>query len=634
MRIAIVSRMFEKSYSGGRMHAWIIAESLSYMGNDVYFITNNHPVFKDSMEHSGHDKIKLILTDDFNPVIPDVYDLDYVVLIPHRSINETYYRKVRNFTVYMNAKLILINYESVNWMNSYLSEPMEEKLWTPWLNTCLDGCMIMCSNKESMKYAKEYYKINPMYTVFDYWYPPINTIVADNMPIGKKENRIIVFLRVNHKYKGSYDILDIMKDPAFTEYTFVFIYGSGEQDSKYEQYIKKLEQTKKKYGVSYEIHVQLTDKEKYVQINRAKYMLFPSYFEGHGTPPLEAQYFDTLCFVYDLPVLRETCEDRVIYCKHGDWLDMQKNLRNAITDDTAVSGCRDKLYEIVNFKRQSEKLHELLVEHLEEDWRDPNAKINLIKTDNDLLKAENTSLETRNASLKTKNEALLAGRDANTAKLVALKAKNEALLAGKGANNAKLAALKAKNEALVANKGANNAKFDALRVSIDDKNTRIITLKSINDTLRTKIKGLANSNNLKKAKIVNLKTLVDKIKVKRDVLRNKNESLSIKRDELQAKLVTFKLKIDTMKADNEALRARRDALSISIGKLNEDCKLNQNINNTLTIENKLLVDENNSLKLEMDKLVKAYNELINSKSWKITKPLRGFMRILHKILKK
>ena len=56
----------------------------------------------------------------------------------------------------MNAKLVLVNFESGNWVNKYLDNELPDELWLPWRNVCKDGCMILSSDLESMKYAKEY----------------------------------------------------------------------------------------------------------------------------------------------------------------------------------------------------------------------------------------------------------------------------------------------------------------------------------------------------------------------------------------------------------------------------------------------------------------------------------------------
>lgn len=374
MKIAVIASMPANYYSGGRSHAWNVAESLAYMGNEVYFISQNEPVFKNAMKNkSFENKIKFVKTSDFIVDIPDVKSLDYVIIAPHRDKNELFYLKARNFAVRMNARLVLINYESGNWVNKYLDNELPDELWTPWKNVCKDGCLVLSSDLESMKYAKKYYITNPVNTVFDYWYPTVNTVAADSVPDCEKENNIVALIRLNDKYKGSYDILEMI-DKRWADYKLVLIYGSGIMDDNFKRYTAELDRLRKECSVDYEIKIQPTDAEKFAEIKRAKYLLFPSYFEGYGTPPIEAQYCNTVCFAYDLPVLRETAGSGIVFCKYGDPEDMKNKLIEHIENDITYSGMRESVEEYARFDRCAPKLDKLLREHLAEDWRDSAAR--------------------------------------------------------------------------------------------------------------------------------------------------------------------------------------------------------------------------------------------------------------------
>lgn len=373
MKVAVIASMPANYYSGGRSHAWNLAESLSYKGNKVYFIANNMPIFKDAMKDSGLDNpIEFIKLDTSNIDIPGETELDYLIIVPHRDRNETFYLRARNFAIKMNAKLVLVNFESGNWVNKYLDNELPDELWLPWRNVCKDGCMILSSDLESMKYAKEYYLVNPSHTAFDYWYPTVNTVAADNVPDVPKENNIVAFIRLNDKYKGSYDILEMI-DESLAGYKLVLLYGTGKIDDTYKNYVAKLDELKERYGVDYEIKIQLTDEEKFTEIKKAKYMLFPSYFEGYGTPPIEAQYCNTICFAYDLPVLEETAGNGIVFCNYADPADMKKKLVEHIRNNISYENLKESVYELANFRICADKLDKMFRSHLNDDWRDPNA---------------------------------------------------------------------------------------------------------------------------------------------------------------------------------------------------------------------------------------------------------------------
>lgn len=373
MRIAICASMPRKGYSGGRTHALNLAECLSYAGNEVYFISKYLPMFVGEMkEQRGHDNIKFIKSADLDYDKAYLENLggnyfDYLIIAPHRDKNDGYYMWARGLAKRMNAKLVLLNYETPNWMNVYLKEKQDEEYWKPWRGVCEDGCLVLCSDKESVKYAKQYYIEHPAYTKFDYWYPTINSMAAEKVKV-EKENNIIAFVRPGDVNKGTNDILQIL-DGTLKHYKIILICGRGVKDAGYFDFVKKLQEIREKYGIQIELKVQPSDYEKFVEISKAKVMLFPSYFEGYGTPPIEAQYCNTMCLVYDLPVLRETCRDGVIYCEYGNIQDMKRKLLAYIAQDRNEENLRDNVYEIANFEKCAERLDALFQSHLKEDWR-------------------------------------------------------------------------------------------------------------------------------------------------------------------------------------------------------------------------------------------------------------------------
>ncbi|PAB59147.1 glycosyltransferase [Anaeromicrobium sediminis] len=283
---------------------------------------------------------------------------DFVILTPNQQKNSFYYDIVKKFARDTNANLVLLNFESPNWFNKYSPIYRAEDKWTQWLKCCEESCLILCSAKESIKYAKEYYTLNAEHVYFDYWYPSINSKAADSVD-PKKEKRIVVITRLSDKHKGSDDILEIF-DQDFWGYTLVFIIGLGKIEYKY---IKKLEEIKKKYNISYELKYKVTDEEKFNEIKKAELMLFPSYFEGFGYPPVEAQYCGTKCIVYDLPVLRETSKENLIYAKWGDIKDLKKKVKENLNKSYSPEKLKKKIIKIADFHIRAKAIEEVLLRH-------------------------------------------------------------------------------------------------------------------------------------------------------------------------------------------------------------------------------------------------------------------------------
>lgn len=151
----------------------------------------------------------------------------------------------------------------------------------------------------------------------------------------------------------------------------VFVVGNGQVNPMYE---RKLEFLSDKYGFQYEIKLRLSDEEKFKEIKRARFMLFPSYFEGYGYPPVEAQYCNTLCIAYDLPVLRETSGDGIIYCERGNIYAMREALQEAI-ENYEYKDLKHNVLELGDFGIRADRIQETLEKYLTDDYRNPRASI-------------------------------------------------------------------------------------------------------------------------------------------------------------------------------------------------------------------------------------------------------------------
>lgn len=362
MRIAFLCVMPKGTYSGGRYHAWIMAEALAYTGNEVYFITNNIPVFYDDFkEYERHDSIRIILTGTFENCVSNKEMFDYVLIIPSLSDSKGFRNKCFEFSVRHKARMVMINFETPNWFNQYSEKKRKESDMLVWKYLCRHGCMIISSAYESQKFAMEFYHTNFRNANYKVWSPPINTIVADCVHV-IKENQIVVMVRLTSEHKGGKDILDLL-DENLRGWRIVFIVGSGQVNSAY---LDKLKESKKKYGIDYVVKYRLSDYEKFYEIKKSKILLFPSLFEGYGYPPIEAQYCDTQCIAYELPVLRETSNDNLIYCELGDILDMKEKLRKLILEEPQIE-TKKIIQERAGFEICAEKINFILKDSLEKD---------------------------------------------------------------------------------------------------------------------------------------------------------------------------------------------------------------------------------------------------------------------------
>ncbi len=359
MKIAVVTTNNPNMYSGGRYHSLGIALALSSLEeNEVYYVTNNKPIFYDDFKDSNQ-KVNLFLTDNFRKNMPKG-NFDIVILVPHQKDDE-FYPNVKLFTLEREARLILVNFESGNWFNEFAQKPL--KLWDPWKKACEIGCLMLSISKEGDKYAKDFYTDYPKLTQFNYWYPRINVIEADKSKnIQKEKNRVLILGRITDKHKGS-DDLNSLFCKELKGVTFVLLIGSGSVSKEFKFNIEKLAD---KYEITIEYKYQLSDYEKFVEYKKASVLVFPSFFEGYGYPPVEALYCNTPCIAYDLPVLREVTNNGAIFVPMGDTEALKVKLISFLkeTHKYKTDNLQEYVYSYTNFSENSLALDNILKEYL------------------------------------------------------------------------------------------------------------------------------------------------------------------------------------------------------------------------------------------------------------------------------
>ena len=73
---------------------------------------------------------------------------------------------------------------------------------------------------------------------------------------------------------------------------------------------------------------------------RATALIYPSLAEGQGLPPLEAMAAGCPAICSDLPVLRETCGDAVVYFSATDAPELARRIEDAAAETPAVAAAR------------------------------------------------------------------------------------------------------------------------------------------------------------------------------------------------------------------------------------------------------------------------------------------------------
>lgn len=356
MNFLIIGYNSKKGYSGGRYHAFILANALIEAGFKVTYWTNNIPQF--SSDFSIYNSLNFIKFDlSLRYKLFKKGDYDYVIFIPDMSPNSGLCEKAILTSYVSKAKLVLLNFESPNWFNKYSPIKRSESLWNDWIKIAKYSHIILSSTKESMKFAIEYYKTNSE-CKFEYCYPSINSKIADlvNLKKIKKENEIIIITRFDKKslHKGGSVVFNLF-DKRLEGYTLKFIIGTKVDNSLK----NKLEELSKKSGVKYEFLEKISDKKKFIEIKKSKAMVFLSKFEGFGYPPVESIYVGTKCIAYKLNVFQETCGRCLEYCDLDNLEEIINKLLHIKNNFNVAINCQENIKDKVEFSNFAKSLKKI-----------------------------------------------------------------------------------------------------------------------------------------------------------------------------------------------------------------------------------------------------------------------------------
>ena len=361
MKVTFLGQNSPDKFSGGRYHAWMMAEATASLGYDVLFVTDHKPYFYDDFAiFPQHERIRLHLVSilaDNGWSMPD-YPCDVFIVIPHAKWTPTYYRLARQYAMDQKAPLIMINFESANWFNEFSPVQRGLEQWDGWKLCSESASMILSSSAEGTKYAKEFYNTTPKHTIFSHCYPPINTIVADTVRKDEKEKRIILITRFEKAdHKGGFLAAQLLCE-AMRGYTLTLIVGIGTPP---EGLMRELGEAAENYGITINMLQQISDEEKFDLLKRSSLMLFPSYFEGFGLPPVEAQYCNVPCIAFDLPVLREVNGDGLIYVERGNIEAFRRKIAETLNSRVNYNNLKEEISKVARFEHFVKRVYNVIM---------------------------------------------------------------------------------------------------------------------------------------------------------------------------------------------------------------------------------------------------------------------------------
>lgn len=353
-----------QAFSGGRYHVWLMAEAAAEAGWRVSFITNCYPSFygefQDKTLFPCHDKIRMFVGPlNWNEMEKlSCSGCDLIVMAPHGKGNDHVYDAVLSFVQRERAKLVLISFETGNWFNALSPvKRSEADWWAGWRKIAAKASLILSLTAEGTGYAREFYTLRHPNVLFEHCWPALNTRVADTVPDVQKEKRILILARFRcAEHKGE-NLIKEMLCEAMSGYTIVFIVGIGQPDDKF---LVPIQERARGLDIQVEVLGRVTEREKWHEFKRASLVLFPSYFEGFGLPPVEAQYAGTPCVAFDLPVLHEVSGNGIEYVPVGDTQEMRLKIAEILRKEASIVTHNAKMSDMVCFENFRDRVDAIM----------------------------------------------------------------------------------------------------------------------------------------------------------------------------------------------------------------------------------------------------------------------------------
>lgn len=309
MRVRFIGRMPKTGWSGGRLLAMTLAESLAMQdGAVVDFLVDNVPEMRS--DFADFTQVMMLPVDLLRL---DAYvdkHIDVVVVVPslgsYDQLKEAAFHAVK-----CRAKVVLLNFETPDWFNELCPGARDASRWSGWELVASLADMVLSISAEGNKYAQGFYKSYADGCRFEYIHTAINSVLADRAkewPHVDKEKTVVVLSRED-AHKGFDDLapLAMSRLEGFTVKVFL---GMGQMD---QAKVDALDMELGMEGVRLEVNGPIHGVEKFELLKRAALMYFPSRFEGFGIPPVEAIYCQLPCVVNDLPVLHEMGDDNLFF---------------------------------------------------------------------------------------------------------------------------------------------------------------------------------------------------------------------------------------------------------------------------------------------------------------------------------
>ena len=339
LRVSIFTTMPPGVYSGGRYLSLILAHALARAGADVTYVTNNAPLFtRDFEDFEENWPVDTIVSADFE--LPAGLVSDWVVVIPTGGFNSRFYDAALEHARASGARVALLSFETPNWyadLSPYPRSPMPTESWR---QVVANGGLVVTIAEEGVSPARAYFGGDRQDLVFGHWHPPVNDLAAQKArrslddPGQADRRRIVMFTRIEDPHKGAQDLFSL-PPKLFDGHILSLVFGRGTPEAFVDDLRRHFASAR---DFALEVHVQITDEQKFRLLGQSRLLLFPSYFEGFGYPPVEAAEMGVPSVAYDLPLLREVAGQAVRLVPKGDTKAFAEAIAQALAEPLTSIG--------------------------------------------------------------------------------------------------------------------------------------------------------------------------------------------------------------------------------------------------------------------------------------------------------
>lgn len=311
MRIGIAVTFPAVGFSGGRLHAWLLAVGLAQRDHKVTVVCNARPAFLEQLPAiSGSERLQYLkLKFDLlrGPAAPN---FDLWIVVQERSLNGRFFQPVLEHIERTGTPLLGLIFETPNWQAAVLEDFDHGQLDGLLVEFGRLGAHLLCSTQTGVSWARSYWPRLPK-SNFHWVNPPI---LAPWFPEEEQRDPRLLAAILRHRsiHKGT-DALAELATPDLVGYR-IRIVDSLAAGPDFQTYLEALSS---KGGPQFEVVGNISEAQKYRLLKTSRALLFPSSFEGFGLPPAEAGYWGTPVVCRSLPVLCEVYGNDLRYAEEG-----------------------------------------------------------------------------------------------------------------------------------------------------------------------------------------------------------------------------------------------------------------------------------------------------------------------------